>query len=144
MEKLTLDKLESVLWDAADILRGELNAAQYMDYIFGLLFLKRMNDQFEVEMESKKNEFKEMGLPEEEIEMLIEDPSIYENFYVPERARWSSLKNLTLNIGPELDKAFKRGIIKNAAPIGVIPRLFLTDGAQSAFDRANSAFSLNP
>ena len=80
MEKLTLDKLESVLWDAADILRGELNAAQYMDYIFGLLFLKRMNDQFEVEMESKKNEFEEMGLPEEEIEMLIEDPSIYENF----------------------------------------------------------------
>lgn len=122
MEKLTLDKLESVLWDAADILRGELNAAQYMDYIFGLLFLKRMNDQFEVEMESKKNEFKEMGLPEEEIEMLIEDPSIYENFYVPERARWSSLKNLTLNIGPELDKAFKaiEDEPKNSELIGVL------------------------
>ncbi|GEQ23515.1 MAG: type restriction enzyme protein [Clostridium butyricum] len=41
MDKLTLDKLETILWDAADILRGELNAAQYMDYIFGLLFLKR-------------------------------------------------------------------------------------------------------
>ena len=54
MEKLTLDKLESILWDAADILRGELNAAQYMDYIFGLLFLKRMNDQFDVEQEEKK------------------------------------------------------------------------------------------
>lgn len=32
MDKLTLDKLETILWDAADILRGELNAAQYMDY----------------------------------------------------------------------------------------------------------------
>ena len=49
MDKLTLQKLEKTLWDAADILRGELNAAQYMDYIFGLLFLKRMNDQFEIE-----------------------------------------------------------------------------------------------
>ena len=54
MEKLTLDKLEKTLWDAADILRGELNAAQYMDYIFGLLFLKRMNDQFEIEQNEKK------------------------------------------------------------------------------------------
>ena len=77
---------------------------------------------FEVEMESKKNELKEMGLPEEEIEMLIEDPSIYENFYVPERARWSSLKNLTLNIGPELDKAFKaiEDEPKNSELIGVL------------------------
>lgn len=107
MEKLTIQKLEKTLWDAADILRGELNAAQYMDYIFGLLFLKRMNDQFEVEKKKKIEEFAEMGLPEEEVNLLIEDPSIYENFYVPERARWSTLKDLTLNIGPELDKAFK-------------------------------------
>lgn len=107
MEKLTLEKLEKTLWDAADILRGELNAAQYMDYIFGLLFLKRLNDQFEVEQLEKKEEFKAMGLPEEEINILVEDPNIYENFYLPERARWSNLKNITINIGPELDKAFK-------------------------------------
>lgn len=122
MEKLTLQKLESMLWNAADILRGELNASQYMDYIFGLLFLKRMNDQFEVEQKVKKEEFEGLGLPKEEIDMLIEDPSIYENFYVPERARWSILKNLTLNIGPELDKAFKaiEDEPKNSELIGVL------------------------
>ena len=49
MAKLTLSELESTLWRAADILRGELNAAQYKDYIFGLLFLKRLNDEFSVE-----------------------------------------------------------------------------------------------
>ena len=107
MEKLTLQRLETLLRNCADILRGELNAAQYMDYIFGLLFLKRMNDQFDVEMEQKKRDFIEMGLPQEEIDVVIEDSGIYENFYVPERARWSKLKDLTLNIGPELDKAFK-------------------------------------
>lgn len=122
MEKLTLQKLESTLWNAADILRGELNASQYMDYIFGLLFLKRMNDQFEVEQNAKKQEFEDLGLPKEEIDMLIEDPSIYENFYVPERARWSTLKDLTLNIGPELDKAFKsiEDEPKNSELIGVL------------------------
>mgnify|MGYP002794041359 FL=1 len=93
MEKLTLQKLEKTLWDAADILRGELNAAQYMDYIFGLLFLKRMNDQFEIEQQHKKEEFKSMGLGDDEINALIEDSSIYENFFVPERARWSRLKD---------------------------------------------------
>ncbi|MBQ9013330.1 MAG: type I restriction-modification system subunit M N-terminal domain-containing protein, partial [Bacilli bacterium] len=67
MEMLTLDKLEKTLWDASDVLRGELNAAQYMDYIFGLLFLKRMNDQFEEEQNQKKEEFEQMGLPMEDI-----------------------------------------------------------------------------
>lgn len=122
MEKLTLDKLEKTLWDAADILRGELNAAQYMDYIFGLLFLKRMNDQFEIEQEEKREEFKAMGMPEADIDMLVSDPNIYENFYLPERARWNNLKDLTLNIGPELDKAFKaiEDEPKNSELIGVL------------------------
>ncbi len=122
MEKLTIQKLEKTLWDAADILRGELNASQYMDYIFGLLFLKRMNDQFQIEQDKKKEEFASMGLPEEEVNLLIEDPSIYENFYIPERARWSTLKDLTLNIGPELDKAFKsiEDEPKNAELVGVL------------------------
>ncbi len=122
MEKLTLDKLEKTLWDAADILRGELNAAQYMDYIFGLLFLKRMNDQFEIEQGEKREEFKAMGMPESDIDMLVNDPNIYENFYLPERARWNNLKDLTLNIGPELDKAFKaiEDEPKNSELIGVL------------------------
>ncbi|MBY6951042.1 type I restriction-modification system subunit M [Clostridium botulinum] len=129
MEKITQQKLEKTLWDAADILRGELNAAQYMDYIFGLLFLKRMNDQFEIEQKKKKEEFASMVLPEKEVNILIEDPSIYENFYVPERARWSKLKDLTLNIGPELDKAFKaiEDEPKNAELIGVLTTVNYND-----------------
>lgn len=107
MSKLTLQELESTLWKAADILRGELNAAVYKDYIFGLLFLKRMNDQFKNEREKLLQNFISQGMDNEEIEILLEDPSIYESFFVPRNARWDKLKNLTLNIGPELDKAFK-------------------------------------
>ncbi|MBM7853897.1 type I restriction enzyme M protein [Desulfohalotomaculum tongense] len=107
MRKLTLQQLESTLWKAADILRGELSSTEYKDYIFGILFLKRMNDQFAAERKQKREEFIKAGMPEEEVEQLLEDASIYETFYVPKRARWEKLKKLNLNIGPELDKAFK-------------------------------------
>jgi len=122
MEKLTLQNLESVLWSCADILRGELSAAEYKDYIFGLLFLKRLNDEFDEERGIRNKEFVEQGMVTEEVEMLLNDSAIYETFYVPESARWAKLKNLNLNVGPELDKAFKalEDEPKNAELIGVL------------------------
>ncbi|MGI6413664.1 MAG: type I restriction-modification system subunit M [Syntrophomonadaceae bacterium] len=122
MKKLTLQELESTLWKAADILRGELNAAEYKDYIFGLLFLKRMNDEFNSERQKLFAEFISQDMDKEEVEELLEDPSFYTNFFVPSRARWDGLKNLTLNIGPELDKAFKaiEDEPRNSELIGVL------------------------
>lgn len=122
MAKLTLQDLEANLWKAADILRGELNAAQYKDYIFNLLFLKRMNDEFQVERETKRQQFLNQGMTAQEVEERLEDPQVYVSFFVPKQARWDNLKNLNLNIGSELEKAFKtiENEPKNDELIGVL------------------------
>ncbi len=50
-EKLTLQQLESFLWKTADILRGNMDAAEFKDYIFAAMFLKRISDSFDEEQE---------------------------------------------------------------------------------------------
>ena len=56
MEQITFDKLKNKVWEAADILRGSIDSADYKNYIFGLLFLKRLSDVFEEEAERIEKE----------------------------------------------------------------------------------------
>ena len=47
---LTSQELQSKLWQAADILRGQIDSADYKNYIFSMLFLKRLSDRFDEEV----------------------------------------------------------------------------------------------
>lgn len=96
-DPITLDELKSFLWAAATHLRGQIDAAGYKEYIFPLLFFKRISDVYD---EQFKGFVCEGGV--EYAGRQVEDLPIR----IPDGAHWRDVREVTENVGNKLVEAF--------------------------------------
>ena len=109
MSKISLTKLNGFLKIQCDDLRAAgLDASEYKDYIIAMLFLKRVNDLFDVAQVTReknlKREHPNITQTQLDRELEIENATEYE-FFVPADARWKDLQMVTENIGDGLTVA---------------------------------------
>ncbi|EGR3221512.1 SAM-dependent DNA methyltransferase [Vibrio parahaemolyticus] len=101
VEKISLEELKTWLWGSANIMRGTVDSSDFKNYIFGLLFLKRLSDVFDERVEAVMEE--EDCNAEEAMALIQEDNP---EQFVPVYARWNKLIERTENIGEYIDEAF--------------------------------------
>ena len=128
---------EAQLWEAADLMRNNMDPAEYKHVVLGLLFLKYISDAFEERREflraavadKKSDYFVEKAEREAELEELLEDRDEYtaENvFWVPKDSRWSDIqaKAKLPTIGKTVDDAMDHIEQANPTLKGALPKIY--------------------
>jgi type I restriction enzyme M protein len=128
----TMADLRETLWKAADKLRGSMDAAQYKDFVLGLVFLKYVSDAFVERREQIAKDVRDEGVPEERVEGFLDDVDEYTSegvFWVPAPARWDNLAARAKEgrVGELIDAAMDAIMGSNDALRGVLPKIFNRD-----------------
>lgn len=96
---MTQKELEKYLWGAATQLRGTIDAGDYKQYIFPLLFFKRICDVYDEEFEN--------ALAESDGDMEYAAFAEHHHFQVPEGSHWKDVRETTVNVGVALQEAMR-------------------------------------
>lgn len=98
MSKISLGVLENYLWKSAVLLRTNIDAGEYKQYIFPLLFFKRLCDVYDEEcqqiLEDYNGDESALGFEENH------------KFVIPKGSHWNDIRNTTENVGESIVKAF--------------------------------------
>lgn len=106
MERIVeLTKLESHLWEAANILRGPVDAADFKTYIFPLLFFKRICDVYDEETEQ--------ALEESAGDTDFAEFPEFHRFHIPSGCHWNDIRNRSNDIGVALNYSFREIMTAN-------------------------------
>jgi type I restriction enzyme M protein len=114
---------EQLLWQAADKLRKNIDAAEYKHYVLGLLFLKYVSDAFEELHDKILNKEGEHAYDDPEDKLVYSSKYV---FFVPKNARWSYLVSRAKlpSIGEDIDNAMDLIEKDNTKLRGVLPKQF--------------------
>ncbi len=117
------ESLEKQLWNAADKLRKNIDAAEYKHIVLGLIFLRYISDSFEslyAKLKEGKGEY-EGADPED-----IDEYKAQNVFFVPKEARWSYLRAKAKDpeIGKYIDKAMDAIEKENPSLKGILPKVY--------------------
>lgn len=96
---MTQQELEKYLWGAAVALRGTIDAGDYKQYIFPLLFFKRICDVYDEEYER--------ALAESDGDIAYAEFAENHHFQVPSGAHWNDVRNVTVNVGVAIQDAMR-------------------------------------
>lgn len=113
---LDIKTLENWLWEAACKIRGEIDAPKYKDYILPMIFIKRLADVFEEEVEKLSEEYGKKGIAEE----IVKEDHTLVRFYIPPEARWRSITKETTGLGEYLTDSVRSIAKENPRLQGVI------------------------
>ena len=110
---------EKQIWDAACVLRGNMDASEYKSVVLGLIFLKYISDRFEAKYRELKDEGE--GFEEDKDEYTAENI-----FFVPENARWKAIAAAahTPEIGTVIDDAMRSIEKENKRLKDILPKNF--------------------
>jgi len=103
---MTQQELEKYLWGAAKVLRGTIDAGDYKQYIFPLLFFKRICDVYEEEYEK--------ALKESGGDMEYASFAEHHHFIVPPESHWNKIREITTNVGLAIQNSMRE--IEKANP----------------------------
>ena len=118
---------EKQIWDAACVLRGNIDASEYKSVVLGLIFLKYISDRFDAKYQELKEEGE--GFEEDKDEYTAENI-----FYVPTEARWERIaaEAHTPEIGQVIDNAMRAIEKENKRLKDILPKNFASSRTRQA------------